>query len=96
MPRLPLRWLSMRLERLLELRWLRRLLPVLGTLRLVLDQKTLSRYRPTRITGLGLLLTQPIRFICGTVGANNSLPSAVSALQGRSPQWRGSLGSTAG
>jgi hypothetical protein len=93
MPRLPVRWLPMRLERLRGLWRLRRLLPVLGTLRLVLDRKTLSRHRPTRIRGLGLLSTQPIRFICGTVGANNSLSSAVSALQ--SPQWRGSLASTA-
>jgi len=53
MPRLPLRWLSMRLERLLELRWLRRLLPVLGPLRLVLD-KNLSGRTPTQITRPGL------------------------------------------
>jgi hypothetical protein len=91
MPRLPVRRLPVWMERLLGLWRLRRLLPVLGTLRLVLDQNTLSS---TRITGLGLLSTQPIRFICGTVGANNSLPSAVSARQGRSPQC--SLASTAG
>ena len=42
MPRLPLRWLSMRLERLLGLRWLRRLLPVMGPLRLVLTDYSRS------------------------------------------------------
>ena len=42
-----------RLERLLELRWLRRLLPVLGPLRLVLD-KNLSGRTPTQITRSGL------------------------------------------
>jgi hypothetical protein len=38
MPRMPVRWLSMRLERLLGLRRLRWLLLVLGPLRLVLDR----------------------------------------------------------
>jgi hypothetical protein len=38
MPRMPVRWLSMRLERLLGLRRLRRLLLVLGPLCFVLDR----------------------------------------------------------
>ena len=54
MPRLPVRWLPVRLERLLGLWRLRRLLLVLGLLSLVLDQITLSRCSPTRVTGPGL------------------------------------------
>ena len=50
MPRLPVRWLSMRLERLLGLRRLRRLLLVLGLLPRVLTQ---NRWL-TRVTGPGL------------------------------------------
>ena len=42
MPRLPVRWLPVRLERLLGLWRLRRLLLVLGLLSLVLDQITLT------------------------------------------------------
>jgi hypothetical protein len=44
MSRMPLRWLSMRLERLRGLWRLRRLLPVLGTLRLVLDPTKQAAY----------------------------------------------------
>jgi len=79
--------LSMRLERLLGLRrlrlGLRRLLPVLGRLPLVLDQKALSRHRLTRVTGPGLARPgPPVLFAAPSMLANR--------------QYRRQLGTAAG
>jgi len=59
MRRLPVR-LPVRLEKLLGLWRLRRLLLVLGHLSLVLDQITLSRHRLTQVTGPGLARPGPL------------------------------------
>ena len=71
MPRLPVRWLPVRLERLLGLWRLRRLLLVLGLLSLVLDQITLSRCSPTRSQGR-VLRDPACCLVCAAESASNS------------------------